>query len=333
MIRATTDETRIDTTEQVGQPEVHQPKVSQPKAVQPLDITVLAGGVGAERAVSLESGKMVRDALRRLDHQAIMLDIHPEDLTALDVPADVVFIALHGAFGEDGDLQRILEQRNVVFTGCDSTASALAMDKIRTKNILIENGIPTPEFQAVLPAAAPCHDWLPCVVKPRGSGSSVDVFIAKNATELDQALDQVVTQHGEALVERYVSGPELTVSVLDGTALPVCEIRTAREFYDYKAKYHDDDTQYLFDLDLPESLLARIQELSVRAFEVLGCRDFARMDWMVDRETLEPYFIEANTIPGLTSHSLLPKAAARAGVSFESLCQKVIELAVQRSGW
>lgn len=301
--------------------------------ITPLDITVLGGGPGDEREVSLQSGRMVRDALKRLGHRAIMLDIQPEELAALDVPADVVFIALHGAFGEDGALQRILEERRFPFTGSDSRASALAMDKVDTKARLIEKGIPTPRFDLVYEAAAagdgPNAIEPPLVVKPRASGSSVDTFVVRDRERWASALETVVSRYGAALVETYIDGPELTVGILGDRALPVCQIRTRREFYNYEAKYLDDDTEYLFDIDLPEALLCRVQSLSLDAHRALGCRGFSRVDWMIDRASLEPYVIELNTIPGLTSHSLLPKAAARAGLSFDDLCQTIVSLAVE----
>jgi D-alanine-D-alanine ligase len=170
------------------------------------------------------------------------------------------------------------------------------------------------------------------VVKPCGSGSSVDTWIVKDRNALREALDAVVGRYGAALVEHYIRGPELTVSILGEAALPVCQIRTKREFYNYQAKYIDDDTEYLFDIDLPAELLTRIQEMSLRAFKAVGCRDFARVDWMVDERTLQPCAIEINTIPGLTSHSLLPKAAARVGIGFDALCESVARMAMARKG-
>ncbi len=298
------------------------------RRVTPLDITVLAGGPGDERDVSLQSGRMVRDALKRLGHHAIMLDIGPDDLAALDVPADMLFVALHGEFGEDGALQRILEVRRVRYCGSDSAASALAMDKVATKQVFIEKGIPTPAFDLV--SSARSDDVRgevvpPMVVKPRASGSSVDTFIVREHSQSAPAIETVVSRYGVALLERYIDGPELTVGILGDRALPVCQIRTRREFYNYEAKYLDDDTEYLFDIDLPGELLKRIQSYSLQAHRALGCRGFSRVDWMVDRATLEPYAIEVNTIPGLTSHSLLPKAAARVGISFDALCQTIVE--------
>ncbi len=300
-----------------------------------LNITVLAGGPGTEREVSLESGRMVSEALSRLKHRVSLRDIGPDDLSALDIPADVVFVALHGEFGEDGQVQRVLESRSLAYTGSGPDASALAMNKVRAKQRFIAEGIPTPQFSLV--TADHVSETLqatagPVVVKPVDSGSSVDTFIPRDRDALAGALELVVTRYGEALVEHFVDGPEFTVGVLDGRALPLCEIRTKRAFYDYQAKYVDDDTQYLFDTTLPADLVAEIASLSERAHRALGCRDFSRVDWMVDRETRRPFAIEVNTIPGFTSHSLLPKAAGRTGVSYDALCQTMVEMACRRAG-
>jgi len=299
-----------------------------------LNITVLAGGPGTERDVSLESGRMVSDALSRLKHKVSLRDIDPGDLSALDVPADVVFVALHGEFGEDGQVQRVLESQALTYTGSGPDASALAMNKVDAKQRFIEVGIPTPQF--LLVTADDIRDTLrttaaPVVVKPVDSGSSVDTFIPHDRDALESALNVVVTRYGEALVEHFVDGPEFTVGILDGRALPLCEIRTKRPFYDYRAKYVDDDTQYLFETTLPTDLIAEIQLRSEQAHRALGCRDFSRVDWMVDRETLRPFAIEVNTIPGFTSHSLLPKAAGRTGLSYDDLCQTMVDMACRRA--
>lgn len=298
-----------------------------------LAITVLAGGPGAERAVSLESGGRVCDALVRRGHDARVLDVRPDDLSALDEEADVLFVALHGEFGEDGTLQGILEARGIVFTGSDSRSSALAMDKARTKARFLEAGIPTPRFAVVTRGSVTATAetfGLPAMVKPPASGSSVDTFLVRDRERFEAALRTVVDRYGSALAEAYIAGRELTVGVLDGAALPACEIRTKREFYDYQAKYVDEDTQYLFDLDLPEGLIRRVRELSERAHAALGCRDFCRVDWMVDGDSHHPYAIEVNTIPGFTSHSLMPKAAARAGIEYDALCERIVDLAMRR---
>ena len=296
-----------------------------------LAVTVLAGGPGPEREVSLESGAAVYAALNRLGHCAVLRDISPADLSALDEPADFVFIALHGEFGEDGSLQAELDRRGIRYSGCGAEASRLAMNKVAAKRRFEAGGVPTPRYVVAVDGSS-AKEWdavgVPAVVKPVSSGSSVDTSIVRDAAALRGAVESVVRKYGEALVEQYIKGPELTVGILGDTALPVCEIRTTREFYDYHAKYVDDTTQYLFDLDLPVDLLKRVQDVGLAAHRSLGCRAFSRVDVMVDGATMRPYVLEVNTIPGMTSHSLLPKGAARIGLGFDQLCQRMIDLSL-----
>ncbi len=299
--------------------------------IEPLDILVLAGGPGAEREVSLQSGTAVHDALTKLGHRPIMRDISSEDLAALEIPVDFVFIALHGEYGEDGAVQEELDRRGIRYSGCGAESSRTAMNKATTKQLAINAGIKTPAFEVVsMDNVAGIADRLgaPAVVKPVDSGSSVDMTIARSNEVLQEAANQLVTKYGRALVERFVTGPELTVGILGNEALPVCEIRTKREFYDYNAKYIDDDTEYLFDLDLPADTVRSVQALSLAVHRILGCRVLSRVDWMLDESTGEPELLEVNTIPGFTSHSLVPKAAARVGVDFAQLCQRVVELSI-----
>lgn len=300
-----------------------------------LDITVLSGGPGLEREVSLNSGAAVGAALRRLGHRVNVSDISPANLSALNRACDIVFIALHGEFGEDGVLQAELDRRGIRYTGSGAEASRLAMDKPEAKRAFQRVAIPTPAFVAVTfdQCAAACESFaLPAIVKPPASGSSVDTVIARDRAALRSAAEQVAKKYGTALIEQYITGPELTVGVLGDRVLPVCEIRTQREFYDYQAKYLDNDTQYVFDLDLPTPLLERVQMLSAQTHRALGCEVFSRVDWMVDAVTHEPYVLEVNTIPGFTGHSLLPKAAARVGIPFDELCARIVELSLQKYG-
>lgn len=295
-----------------------------------LKITVLMGGPSSEREVSLKSGEAVAAALEVMGHQVHRADIGPESLESLRVPADVVFVALHGAFGEDGRVQRILEGRGIRYTGSGPAASELAMDKVASKCRFVEAEIPTPRFDV---ATADRLDevvaaWrLPAVVKPVCEGSSVDCRILRDPDSFRDALDSMTRRYGRCLVEQYIAGHELTVGVLGDVALPPIEIKTKREFYDWQAKYVDNDTEYRFDIDLPAAALESVQALSLRAHQALGCRHFSRVDWLVDRETHQPYVLEVNTIPGFTDHSLLPKAAARYGLGFPELCQRIVELA------
>ncbi|MHC4798931.1 MAG: D-alanine--D-alanine ligase family protein, partial [Planctomycetota bacterium] len=291
-----------------------------------LTITVLAGGPSAERDVSLKSGRAVAAALGSLGHDVHLADISPDNLKALDEPVDMVFIALHGTFGEDGELQQILDSRGIAYCGSGSAASALAMDKVAAKSCFIENGIPTPRFDVVTSDRMDkvLNNWsCPAVVKPISEGSSVDCRIVRDEATLPTALQWMVKHYHRCLIERYIEGPELTVGILGDWTLPPIQIRTRRECYNYEAKYLDDDTEYLFDIDLPGELLERIEYLSLKAHKSLGCRDFSRVDWLVDADTNEPYVLELNTIPGFTDHSLLPKAARKSGLSFAQLCQRI----------
>ncbi len=305
--------------------------ISKQKNVLPMDITVLAGGPGVEREVSLKSGQCVYESLQRLGHRVTLCDINPGDVTALDLPADFVFIALHGEFGEDGTVQQLLDDKGIPFAGTGAAASRLTMNKVDTKQCLENAGLKTPAYEVV--SANNISNLSstmspPVVVKPVASGSSVDTSIEHDIDHMLAAVQKLIEKQDTALVEQYIKGPELTVGILGDQALPVCEIRTSREFYDYQAKYIDDDTQYLFDLDLPAAFLAQIQTMSVQAHRALGCRAFSRVDWMVDGDTLTPYILEINTIPGFTSHSLLPKAAGRIGINFDQLCNRIIDLSL-----
>jgi len=295
-----------------------------------LAITVLSGGPSSEREVSLKSGRAVAAALESLGHHVTVCDIAPDKLDALEIPADLVFIALHGAFGEDGRVQSLLEERGIRYTGSGAAASALAMDKVATKRRFVEAEVPTPQFEVVTAADIDrvVQTWqLPVVAKPIAEGSSIDIRIIRDAQTLRSELQRLTARYGQCLLESFVDGYELTVGILGTQALPPIEIRTRREFYTYEAKYLDDDTEYRFDIDLPPAVLAEVQALSVRAHQALGCRHFSRVDWLVDRRTHQPYALEVNTIPGFTDHSLLPKAAGRAGLSFPQLCERIIELA------
>lgn len=305
---------------------------SEPPADRRLSIMVLMGGASTERAVSQASGEAVAAALESRGHHVSQADVSPDDLSALDrADVDVVFVALHGSFGEDGQLQHILEQRGLRYTGSDPKASRLGMDKIEAKRRFAEAGVPTPPFAVAEASRRAVLDFpFPVVVKPADQGSSVDCSIVRQASELEAAVTHIADTYGRCLIEQYIRGPELTVGILAGRALPVCQIRSATAFYDYEAKYQDERTEYLFDIDLPGELLQRVQQLSVSAFEALGCRDMSRVDWMIDAATLQPYCLEVNTIPGFTSHSLLPKAAAQVGISFPELCEQLVKMAMQR---
>lgn len=315
-----------------GRPE---PESSGPSGRrQPLRVTVLCGGPSAEREVSLDSGRAVAEALTRRGHQVFVADIGPDHLDALEHPADVVFPALHGTFGEDGTVQRLLEDRGMPYVGSDSRASALAMDKVITKKLVAENGINTPAFEVwehtTVSRGMTLNVPLPVVIKPVDQGSSVATALVRDAAAFGPTLEPILARFGRVLIERFVSGDELTVGIVGHEALPPICIRPKRAFYDYVAKYEDDATEYLFDAGYPAEVLVRAQEWSVRVFETIGCRHLARVDWIVDRDH-RLWFLELNTLPGFTSHSLVPKAAAHAGVSFDELVERLAYMAIEET--
>lgn len=298
-----------------------------------LAITVLSGGPSGEREISLQSGRAVAEALASLGHTIHIADIAPDNLAALARKVDCVFIALHGTFGEDGQVQAILEQRGLCYCGTGPAACGLAMDKARAKARFAELGLPTPKFTVATRENmddALGGQQLPVVVKPVQEGSSLACSIVRESSGLRSAVERVVQSHGACLIEDYIPGHEITVGILGDVALPPIEIRTLRDFYDYDAKYVDDRTEYVFDIDLPKPLMSRVVEMSLAAHRGLGCRDFSRVDWRVDPRRGEAYLLEVNVIPGLTSHSLLPKAAARAELDMPKMCGHIVDLAMRR---
>jgi D-alanine-D-alanine ligase len=294
-----------------------------------MKITVLYGGPSAERAVSLVSGKAVIDALRAVGHDVFPSDVSPSDLSGLDEPCDVVFPVLHGEFGESGELQEILEQRGIPFVGSGSLASRLGMDKVATKIAWQRAGLPTPAWEVITRGAPITHLPTPCVVKPIDSGSSIDVSICKTPTDAARAAARCLEHHLDALCEQFIDGPELTVGLLEEQPLDPIRIIVKREFFDYDAKYKGCGTEHHFDLELPPEVARRCCDLAREANRVIGCRDLARVDIMLDRR-LQPYLLEINTLPGFTPTSLLPEAAAHAGVNFGQLVDRLVRRAYAR---
>lgn len=315
--------------------QIHQNSIRllKPETARKLDITVLSGGPGGEREVSLQSGACVSAALETLGHKVHREDINPQSLAGLARQVDCVFIALHGTFGEDGQVQTILERRGLAYTGSGPDACALAMNKAMAKEKLAAAGLPTARW-----AVATCETvreamacWtLPVVVKPIKEGSSLGIHIVREAAQFRPAIHDLLDRYGSCIVEEFIPGREITVSVLGDQALDPIEIRTRREFYDYQAKYVDNDTEYDFNIDLPTELLQHVRRMSLEAHRVIGCRDVSRVDWRIDPVTGKAYILEVNVIPGMTSHSLLPKAAERAGLDMAALCQTLINAALKR---
>lgn len=308
-------------------------RIARSTVMQKLAITVLSGGPSGEREISLRSGKTVATALESLGHNVYLEDINPDNLGALARNVDCVFIALHGQFGEDGQVQEILERRGIAYCGSGPDACNLAMNKYLCKKKYEELGLPTPRYTVATPRtireAMACWS-LPVFVKPVKEGSSLNCHLVRDFGQFRPAVDSVIAGYGDALIEEYIPGREITIGVLGDQALAPIEIRTRRDFYDYQAKYVDEDTEYVFDIDLPEDLLDHMMRMSVEAHVGMGCRDFSRADWRVDTSRMQPYLLEVNVIPGFTNHSLLPKAAARDGLSFPYLCQYIVDLATKR---
>lgn len=303
----------------------------------PLKVMVLAGGPDAERPVSLASGQNVAHALAQAGHEVRLRDITPDNLSALDEfrtwPGDVIFPILHGPWGEGGPLQEILESRSLPFVGSSSRAARLCMDKALTKSALAAASLPTPPWQVLQPDHQPTLSP-PLVIKPVDQGSSIDVRIIRSPDQLPPTLAELWPRYSRLLLEQFVPGTEVTVPIIADPAhpdqllaLPPIRIETATGFYDYQAKYHRDDTQYHFDLGLPADCVETIKSLALRAFQVLGCRHLARLDLIVDHH-LQPWILEINTLPGFTSHSLLPKAAAYAGIPTPRLVDHLVRLAL-----
>ena len=306
-------------------------RCDQSHAEEQIRVAVLRGGVGREREVSLESGRCVAEAMQQAGLDVVTSDIRPDDMQILDRrDIDVFFLALHGEFGEDGQLQRVFEDRGLVYTGSGPEASRLAFDKIASKRLFARAGVDVPavvEFtRDMKPAELETRLKGPgerFVVKPIRQGSSVGVSVVDSRDEAVAVAQRVLGEFGDCMVESFIPGRELTVGVLGRQVLPIIEIRSKTGFYDYQAKYVDDRTQYLFDTIEDQAVQARIQGAALACFDALDCRDFAREDFILDGDGT-PYALEVNTIPGFTSHSLLPKAAARIGLSMGELCVRIV---------
>ena len=298
-------------------------------------VTVLFGGPSAEREVSLVSGKAVIDGLKSMGHEVFGSDVSPTDLSGLDRPTDVIFPVLHGQFGESGELQEILEQRNLPFVGSGSKASRLGMDKVATKQAWEAAGLPTPKYRVVTAEDRPFPEIdYSCVVKAISSGSSIDVYLCKAPAELPaqarESMEKVVSRHGRALVEQFISGPELTVGLLEEKPLAPIRIVPKSEFFDYHAKYKANDTEHRFNTGLESSVIEECRELARKANQVVGARDLARVDIMIDEQTKRPYLLEINTLPGFTPKSLLPEAANHGGIGFGPLVDRLVRRACGR---
>ncbi len=302
-----------------------------------MKVAVLSGGIGGERQVSLQSGRCVAEALNQEGLEVITSDISPGNLGVLDrAEIDVFFLALHGEFGEDGRLQQILEDKELAYTGSGPEASRLAFDKVQSKELFAKAGVtvaatvmcyPQTNEKELLAQLENLGNRF--VIKPVRQGSSVGVRMVEGAQKTATTVREVCREFGDCLIEPFITGREITVGILGRQVLPIIEIRSKTGFYDYDAKYLDDKTEYLFDTIEDADQRTQIGQSALACFDALGCRDFSRVDFIIADDGTA-YALEINTIPGFTTHSLLPKAAAKVGFSMSRLCVHIVETSFSR---
>ncbi len=288
-------------------------------------ICVIYGGLSAEREVSLKSGKNMADALIKSYPNTTLIDA---DYTLAEKIAklkpDLCVIALHGTYGEDGCVQGMLEMMGIPYTGAGVSASAVAFDKLLAKHTFIDYKLPTPKY-VLLQKEDTEPPFMPCVVKPARQGSSIGVTIVKDKSEFKKASEEAFKYDSKVICEEFITGKELTVPVMDSEAFPPIWIRPKKGFYSYENKYTAGMTEYLLDTELSASRIRNLKKLAVKAYNALGCRSMARIDVIATERKF--YIIEANTVPGMTATSLVPKSAGRLGISFEEIVKRIAESA------
>jgi D-alanine-D-alanine ligase len=292
-------------------------------------VAVLMGGDSNERAVSLLSGGAVFLALKRLGIEAEAFDPSDRDINEIQ-SYNRVFITLHGRGGEDGSVQAFLKSKNVAYTGSDSLSSAIGMDKIKTKLLWRSLNIPTPDFLQVNEKTSYIEILdaisVPFFIKPSNEGSSIGIDKIKNEKQYQEAFLKTSKIDTNVIVEKFVDGEEFTVAIVNGKTFPVIKIKPSNEFYDYEAKYIKDDTQYICPSGIEKNKEASISEEALKAFKAVGCSSWGRVDFMMDKAGRH-YFIEVNTSPGMTSHSLVPMAAKEVGINFDQLVLEILKTA------
>lgn len=293
--------------------------------IENLRIGVLAGGTSSEREISLLSGRAVRKALDELGFKNIFIDVDRDIAFKLRrAKIDLAFLALHGPGGEDGTIQGLLEIMGIPYTGSGVLASAVGMDKIFTKQILVANGIKTPKFKILEVGTVrepPLR--LPFVVKPSRQGSAVGISIVFKKSEIEDALELAFSYDEKVLVEEYISGKEITVGILGDNALPVVEIVPENKFYDFESKYKKGMSKHIIPARIHDDISKQAQETAIRVHRILGCRDISRLD-MIYNSRRGLFVLEINTIPGMTDVSLLPDAARAAGIEFKEMVKRMV---------
>lgn len=299
-------------------------------------IGIILGGPSAEREISISTGHAISGALRARGHSVIEIGEKgsiEEEVVKQSI--DIAFIALHGSYGEDGTIQTFLEKNNILYTGSDPVSSRNAMDKIISKAVFIKNKIPTPKYIVLnsvnegMGSSIEKKLGFPVVVKPKDNGSSIGLNIVQQERNLKIAVEEAFKYSEEIIIEKYIDGKEVTVGILGNAGLPVIEIIPHEGHYSYKAKYTRGLTEYVVPAKLTSSVYSNIQYTGLKAHNVLGCRDFSRVDMRLDKNGI-PWVLEVNTIPGFTETSLLPKAAKAVGIEFGELCERIIDMAYKR---
>lgn len=295
-------------------------------------IALLMGGPGSEREVSLTSGKAVLEALQQEGFTHVTPVVVDAECPDIPEGTELCFNMIHGTYGEDGGLQRYLEEKGIPYTGAGSAASRACFDKLLSKKAFIEHHVPTPVCETVRVGQMPTLP-VPCVIKPPCEGSSVGVKIVRKAADLPAAMEEAGAFSHELLVEEYIEGKELTVAILNGTALPVIHIAPREGFYDYKNKYPaltgGVGSDYICPADISEEETKAVQEAALAAYQALNVEVYGRVDVLLTSDG-KPYVLEINTIPGMTSASLFPKAAKAVGISFGELCKRIAEISLNQ---
>jgi len=292
-------------------------------------VAVLMGGDSNERAVSLLSGEAVLHALKRLGIDAEAFDPSSRDINEIQ-SYNRAFIALHGRGGEDGSMQAFLKSKNIAYTGSDSLSSAIGMDKLKTKLLWRSLNISTPDFLQVTEKTSyeeiMSAIGVPFFIKPSNEGSSIGIDKIKNEKQYQDAFLKTSKIDANVIVEKFVDGEEFTVAIVNDKTLPVIKIKPSNEFYDYQAKYIKDDTQYICPSGIEKQKEVSISQEALQAFKIIGCSSWGRVDFMMDKQGRH-YFIEVNTSPGMTSHSLVPMAAKEVGINFDQLVLEILKTA------
>ena len=292
---------------------------------KPKKIAVLMGGPGEEKDVSLKSGQAIKKALNHngYDVTSIILDTKLEKLVKDLLSVDLVFLGLHGNIGENGTIQGFLDALGIIYTGSGTLSSAIFIDKNISKIIAKNNGIMTPKWNLCNTAIHDAKMNYPVIVKPNGQGSTVGLQIAHNESELKPALEYAFNYDNSVLVEEYIQGRELTVMLIDGKAQPVCEIIPSHEFYDYECKYTAGMSKYICPAEIDDNISNYVKKISENLFDLLKCENYSRADFRMDDQN-KFWFLEMNTLPGMTDTSLAPMSALAAGISFNELIDKIV---------